>query len=73
MLETSIPLTCVLIFIANVIGLVGFCKCWFNVLFGINTKYIHIPVYDLTFKEILILSAPIIFLIISTFFVNYFL
>jgi NADH-quinone oxidoreductase subunit M len=72
LLETSIPFTCFLIFVANVIGLVGFCKCWFNVLFGINIKYSYIRVYDLSFKEVLVLIIPVLYLIFATIVVDYF-
>jgi NADH:ubiquinone oxidoreductase subunit 4 (subunit M) len=49
------PLSLILILIgANLLGAIGFCKCWFNVLFGMtsnNQKYIPT---DLTIKEFLI-------------------
>jgi NADH-quinone oxidoreductase subunit M len=72
LLETSIIYTSLLIFIANVIGLVGFSKCWFNVVFGINFKQKTIASFDLTLKELLILSLTCVFLVICTFFTNYF-
>ena len=40
---------------ANFLGLIGFSKCWFNVIFGLtlkNQKYLTI---DLTFKELYII------------------
>ena len=46
--------TLILIFSANFIGIIGFCKCWFNVLFGLNIKFQKNKVIDLSFREILI-------------------
>ena len=54
-------------FVANVLGLIGFSKAWFNVLFGLpkkNTKYLAL---DLTFKELYI----IVYCIILLFLVSY--
>lgn len=41
-----------LLFIANFLGLIGFSRCWFNVLFGLNLKFKNNMLIDLTFKEI---------------------
>ena len=64
--ELSLIFTCLLIFVANVIGLVGFSKCWFNVLFGMDFKLRHIQVYDLNFREITTIGSVLLFLIFST-------
>jgi hypothetical protein len=61
------------IFIANVVGLVGFCKCWFNVLFGMDYKLRLIPVYDLTIRELLTIISVLLFLFISTLTENYYI
>ena len=72
LLETSIVFSAFVIFTANVIGLVGFSKCWFNVIFGINFKQSTIRIFDLSYKELYILGITCAFLFISTFLVNYF-
>lgn len=51
-----------LFFIANVFGLIGFSKNWFNALFGSNTKYFSILTLDLTQKEIAIIFYCFFFL-----------
>ena len=52
----SAPLsTIILLYAANFLGLIGFSKCWFNVVFGLTLKnQSKIPV-DLTYKEIFII------------------
>ena len=72
LLEISLFFTAFLIFTANVIGLVGFSKCWFNVVFGINFKQRSIAVFDLTLKELLILGSTCVFLVVSTLCINFF-
>lgn len=67
LLEYSTSSCLILMFIANVIGLIGFSKAWFNVLFGLpkkNTKYLAL---DLTFKELYI----IIYCILLLFLISY--
>ena len=59
--EISQLLTIVLIFAINFIGLLGFCKCWFNVLFGFNKKQ-QTCIVDLTKKEIYIAGYCFFFL-----------
>lgn len=51
--EISHLLTIVLIFFVNFVGLIGFCKCWFNALFGFSNKSDNC-IIDLTKKEIYI-------------------
>lgn len=41
-----------LLFVANFLGLIGFSKCWFNILFGLNLKFKNNILIDLTLKEI---------------------
>jgi len=53
LLETA-PFTCLLLlFVANFLGLVGFSKCWFNVVFGLSMKNQDKLPVDLNFKELL--------------------
>lgn len=67
-LESS-PISClILMFVANVLGLIGFSKAWFNVVFGLprkNTKYLPM---DLTFKESYIILYCFFFLFIFSYF-----
>lgn len=72
LLEISLFFTAFLMFTANVLGLVGFSKCWFNAVFGINLKHKHIAIFDLSLKELLIIGTACTFLIMSTFLSNYF-
>ena len=51
------PLTFfILLYSANVIGIIGFCKCWFNILFGLSLNLQKKATIDLTSREILIIS-----------------
>lgn len=55
MIETAPYLTILIVFVVNFIGLIGFSKCWFNLVFGLpNPKQIKI-FSDLTIKETLII------------------
>ena len=55
------PFTCVvLLFGSNFLGLVGFSKCWFNTVFGLNLKVQTQPAIDLNLKEILIISLCVV-------------
>lgn len=70
--ETS-PFSCFLVlFIANVLGLIGFSKCWFNIVFGMNNKLIKYSTLDLSIKELYILYISIFFLFFFCFFTNIF-
>ena len=60
-----------LMFIMNVLGLIGFSKCWFNCIFGLYKKHIKLMPFDLTIKEILILIFCFFFLLIFSFFINF--
>ncbi len=58
---------------ANLLGAVGFCKCWFNVLFGMTSnKQKYIPT-DLTLKEFLIIITCYFMLIFFNIFDFYIL
>ena len=68
------PISCfLLMFIANVLGLVGFSKCWFNAIFGINRNYKNFNLMDLTTKEILIIGYSFFILFFFSFFPNFLL
>jgi NADH:ubiquinone oxidoreductase subunit 4 (chain M) len=55
LMETA-PFTCLLLlFGANFFGLIGFSKCWFNVIFGLSMKNQDKLPVDLNFKEIFII------------------
>lgn len=68
--ELSVISCFLLMFTANVLGLIGFSKCWFNSVFGI-LKSQHSLLVDLTIKEILILGFCFFFLFIFSFFINF--
>lgn len=59
----SFLFTLILLIFANLIGVVGFCRCWFNVLFGMSEKYSRMGIIDLNFKEVYIILFCVIFLI----------
>ena len=59
--ETSPFLCFFILFISNVIGLIGFSKCWFNIVFGMNPKNTQYMPLDLTIKEIYIIYVCIFF------------
>jgi NADH:ubiquinone oxidoreductase subunit 4 (subunit M) len=66
------PFMCILLmFLANVCGLIGFSKCWFNSIFGINKNYKNFNILDLTVKEILIILFSLYFLFIFSFFPSF--
>lgn len=65
LLNFNIELTILIIFIANWIGLLGFSKIWFNLLFG-RPQFNGI-VYDLTIRELIIYIISFLILI----FINY--
>ncbi len=68
LLEASPSICLILMLVANVLGLIGFSKSWFNVVFGMpkkNTKYLPI---DLSFKESYIILYCFFFLFIFSYF-----
>ena len=58
-----------LILVVNFLGMVGFCKSWFNILFGMSTRFADSNINDLTIFEILIIFFCMFFLVFSTFFI----
>lgn len=62
LLSISTIFTFLLLFFANFIGVVGFCKCWFNSLFGMSTKYAQICLIDLNNKDIYIVLTCLLFI-----------
>lgn len=70
--ELTPVLTIVLFFFANVLGLVGFSKCWFDTTFGMNLKNHKLSPFDLNNKELYIIYVSVIFLFLFVFFSNFF-
>lgn len=70
--EISPTLTLVLFFIANVLGLIGFSKCWFDAVFGMSLKNHRLAPFDLNYKELYIIYISISFLFVFVFFTNLF-
>lgn len=68
--EISPLITLLLFLVANVFGLIGFTKCWYNSVFGICTKKFKTHILDLTIKELYIIYTPIIFLFLIPLFSN---
>ena len=60
--EINPTLTMFIFFMANVLGLIGFSKCWFDATFGLSLKGVHLTPLDLNNKEIYIIYIPVIFL-----------
>lgn len=71
LLESSAVSCFILMFTANVLGLIGFSKCWFNSVFGMNVKRFKSMPLDLTLKETYIISFCFFFLFFFSFFINY--
>jgi len=71
-LEISPSSTFILMIIANAFGLIGFSKCWYNLVFGGRKDVFHAFPLDLTYKEIYTLFFSFFFLFFFTFF-SYFL
>ena len=68
----SFLLTFVLLFFANFVGVVGFCRCWFNILFGMSIKLSKLNIIDLNSKEIFIILFCIFGLIVFCYTPNFF-
>ena len=68
--EITPLITLCLFFIANVLGLIGFSKCWFDATFGMNSKNQKLTPLDLNQKELYIIYIPILFLFVFSFFSN---
>ena len=71
-LEISPSSTFILMIIANAFGLIGFSKCWYNLIFGGRKDVFHTFPLDLTFKEIYILFFFFFFLFFFSFFSFFF-
>lgn len=63
LLSVSLIFTFLLLLFANFIGIVGFCRCWFNVLFGMSTKFARMRLIDLNNKDIYIATTCLLFII----------
>lgn len=63
----------IILIIANFLGLVGFSKCWFNVVFGLTLNSKSVGIVDLTFKESFIIGICYFSLILSCFMFNFIL
>lgn len=73
LLETA-PISCILLLYGvNFLGLIGFSKCWFNVVFGMTVKDQDKLPIDLTVREILIIGLCILFMFFFNFIVNVFI
>lgn len=70
--EITPVLTLILFFIANVLGLIGFSKCWFDVVFGMNLKNHKLAPFDLNIKELYIIYTSVSLLFVFVFFSNIF-
>ena len=67
-LEISPSICFILMFIANGLGLIGFNKCWYNLIFGGFKNVFHNFPLDLTIKEIFYFFYCFIFLFFFSFF-----
>jgi len=73
LLETA-PISCILLLYGvNFLGLIGFSKCWFNVVFGMTVKDQDKLPIDLTVREILIIGLCVLFMFFFNFIVNIFI
>ena len=70
--EITPILTILIFFIANVLGLIGFSKCWFDAVFGMSLKNHKLAPFDLNIKELYIIYISISFLFLFMFFSNFF-
>jgi NADH-quinone oxidoreductase subunit M len=71
-LEISPSSTFLLMLIANAFGLIGFSKCWYNLIFGGRKDVFHSMPLDLTYKEIYIFTFCFYFLFSFSFFAFFF-
>lgn len=68
--EITPLLTIIVFFIANVLGLIGFSKCWFDITFGMSLKNQKLLPLDLNYKELYIIYISVAFLLIFVFITN---
>jgi NADH:ubiquinone oxidoreductase subunit 4 (subunit M) len=73
LVETAPYMTIILIFMVNFIGLIGFSKCWFNVVFGLSPNLQIKKAPDLTYKESLIIVYCFYTFISLSFVISYIL
>lgn len=71
-LEISPSSTFILMIVANALGLIGFSKCWYNLIFGGRKDVFHAFPLDLSFKELYIFSFCFFFLFFFSFFFSFF-
>jgi NADH:ubiquinone oxidoreductase subunit 4 (subunit M) len=68
MIEILPIITIILVFISNVLGLIGFSKVWFNSLFGSLKKNTQNYNIDLSYKELYIIWINFIFMFLLFYF-----
>ena len=73
LVETAPYMTVILVFMVNFIGLIGFSKCWFNVVFGLSPNLQSKKAPDLTYKESLIITYCFYTFISLSFVISYIL
>lgn len=67
LLETSYLAAIMLIFVLNVVGLIGFSKPWLNVLFGLPHNTMPTVVADLSKRELYITLYTFTFFLFATY------
>jgi NADH-quinone oxidoreductase subunit M len=65
--ESSFCTMVILMFAMNVLGLIGFSKPWFNVIFGLPGKDSQQPLMDLSRRELALVGFPIFSFFIFTY------
>ena len=55
LLQISFIFSLIILFFANFVGVVAFCRCWFNVIFGMSTKFARLNIIDLSIKDFYII------------------
>jgi hypothetical protein len=64
-------IACLLILVCNVIGLIGFTKNWYNLIFGYKIIFSKYGFLDLTFRELKFSLVCFFFLFFLSLFVNF--
>lgn len=72
LVESAPFISIIMLFVSNFLGIIGFSKCWYNVIFGLSMKYQSTLCIDLTFKELWIIIICIIFSFLFNFNLNIF-
>jgi len=70
LLEAAPASIVIILYLTNVIGLLGVLKGWFNIVFGLNVKDQGKTPVDLNIKEFLILYLTIIMLLLFNLCIN---